>query len=99
MRRYDLQPSYLLLFDADDERLKGLQFHIEQGDYFPFLATIIGMLGESVAQCENADEESMQAKFVEGLKKDLLYLHEHYEITPRKERLAYTKEKVVRFHS
>ena len=98
MRVYTLLPSpYWIIRDGEEERLSRLKFHITEGDYFPFLATVIGMLGDTVARCEGAEEGSLQVEFVEGLKKDLLYLHENYVITPRKERLAYTKEKMVRF--
>jgi len=98
MSRYaPIRSPYWLLRDGDEERLARLHFHIEQGDYFPFLATVIAMLGDTVARCEGAEAGSMQVNFVEEMRKDLLYLHERYDITPRKKQLAYTKEKMVRF--
>ena len=98
MRTYAFLPSpYWIIRDGDDDRITRLKFHITEGDYFPFLATIIGMLGDTVARCEGAEEGSLQIEFVEAVKKDLLYLHENYDITTRKERLAFTREKVMRF--
>ncbi|HYF28742.1 MAG TPA: hypothetical protein VEA36_00040 [Candidatus Paceibacterota bacterium] len=94
---YALRSRYWIIRDADEERLTRLTFHIEQGDYFPFLATVIGMLGETASRCGPAGMAQEQARFAEEMRKDLLHLHEHYTIAPRKVRLAYTKRKMVRF--
>lgn len=79
---------YWLLCDSDDERLARLQFHLEQDDYFPFLATVFGMFAEGSAG---------QAAFADEIRKDLIHLHERYRIVPRDTPLSYTKRKVVRF--
>lgn len=84
--------------DGDSDRLERLKFHIERGDYFPFLATVVGMLGDTVKTYGlPSDIAGTQAAFAEDMRKDLLYLHERYDITPKQQQLAYTKEKVVRF--
>lgn len=101
MRFYrPIRSEYWIIRDADDDRIERLAFHIERGDYFPFLATIIGMLGETVTS-EGTSSEAVkeQAAFAEQVRKDLLYLHERYVITPRTKKLAYTKEKMVRFEA
>lgn len=99
MHRYGPIPSpYWIIRDGDDARIERLKFHIERDDYFPFLATVVGMLSDTITTCNaSSDVMKTQSLFAEDLRKDLLYLHEHYAISPRKERLAYTKEKVVRF--
>lgn len=99
-RTYSYVPTYRVLRDAnDDARIKRLTFHIEQGDYFPFLATIIGFLKETLETCERTANENMpaQAAFAEEVRKDLLYLQEHYRITPLEKAIPYTKKKMVRF--
>lgn len=101
MRFYrPIRSEYWIIRDADDDRIERLAFHIERGDYFPFLATIIGMLAETVAT-EGASSEAAkeQAAFADEVRKDLLYLHERYVIMPRTKKLVYTNEKVVRFRT
>lgn len=99
MRAYGPIPSpYWILRDGDSDRIERLTFHIEQGDYFPFLATVIGMLADTIATGDpSSDPAKTQRAFAEDLRNDLMYLHEHYTITPRPQKLVYTKEKVVRF--
>lgn len=98
MRTYAIVSPYWIIRDGEREREERLAFHIERGDYFPFLATVVKMLGETAGTYGQPVEVALQqSTFAEDMRKDLLYLHEHYEIRPRTERLAFTKEKVVRF--
>jgi hypothetical protein len=90
-----LRSPYWIICDGD--RLERLHFHIEQGDYFPFLATVMGMLGETASRCGPAGIGQTQAEFAVDMRQDLIYLHEHYDIRPRKTRRAFAKEKMVRF--
>lgn len=92
-------PVFSILRDSeDDERIERLRYHISAGDYFPFLATIVGMLKETAEDCAHLlGHAGEQAKFADMLRDDLIYLHEHYELTPKERPISYSKKKVVRF--
>ncbi|MES2994976.1 MAG: hypothetical protein V4681_03020 [Patescibacteria group bacterium] len=91
-------PLFWVFRDADDDRIERLRFHIEQGDYFPFLATIVGMLRETASSCEAVvPEAGAQSTFAEDVRKDLIYLHENYTIAPKQEPTSFSKQKVTRF--
>lgn len=90
MRLYPERASvFWLLCDSDEERLARLAFHLAEDDYFPFLATVVGMFAEGGTEEQRA--------FADELRADLLHLHERYRIVPREKPLSYTREKVVRF--
>lgn len=99
MRTYGpIRSPYWIILDGDEARIERLRFHIERGDYFPFLATVFGMLGETIAAGTPLPEiAKTQAAFADDMRKDLLYLHERYDLAPKAKKLAYTKEKMVRF--
>ncbi len=93
---------FWLLHDAsDDARLERLKFHLEQGDYFPFLATVVGFLKETAESCapdsEMAKTIAQQAAFAEEVRKDLIYLHENYQLAPKEKPITYSPKKMVRF--
>ena len=91
---YVIRSPYWVIRDAASDRIERLTFHIDNGDYFPFLATVVGMLGETI---KAAGGDPMQASFAESTRQDLLWLHERYAITERDAPLGFTKRKVVRF--
>ncbi len=62
------------------KRIKSLEFHIEQGDYFGTLATILDMLRQGVATKE------VELEILKNLTGDLLHLQDHFIIIRRKER-------------
>ncbi len=96
-RLYTLAPTYRVCRDAPrDERMERLAFHIEHGDYFPFLATVIGFLKEAIEDC-GVSESATKAAFASDMQKDLLYLQEHYRLAPLDAPTPYTKAKMVRF--
>jgi hypothetical protein len=71
---------------SDDERLEKLKFHLDTGDYFPMLATILGFVQETVTECECADVADilpMETRIVRDTRKDLMYLHSNYHIVPK----------------
>ena len=93
-------PCFWTIRDAaDDERIRRLTFHVSQGDYFPFLATIVGFLKETAEGCASASDPIIrqQAAFAEEVRKDLIYLHEHYQLMKKEVPSVYTTKKVVRF--
>ncbi len=98
-RSYTLSPVFFLFRDSvEDARLERLAFHIEQGDYFPFLATVLGFLKETVEGSSAAsDLDRAQAAFAGEMREDLLYLQEHYRIVPAEKPVPYTRAKMVRF--
>ncbi|HEY0947962.1 MAG TPA: hypothetical protein VGE53_00520 [Candidatus Paceibacterota bacterium] len=98
MRTYSLIPiSWLLRDESDDERLKRLRFHIEQGDYFPFLASVIGFLEEAARACTGDPDNKTKADFAASVRKDLIHLHEHYQLKESKAPRTYSTRKMVRF--
>ena len=69
---------------SDYERLNALTFHVETGDYFPSLATLLGFVEETLAGADSAQESiSIQLEAVRAARKDLHYLHDHCRIEPR----------------
>lgn len=69
---------------SEYERLNVLAFHIETGDYFPFLATLLGFVEETLTREDDTQESiSIQLAAVKSARKDLQYLHNHCRIEPR----------------
>ena len=90
---YQLSCSYWLFNDSPRE--ERLAFHIESGDYFPYLASVIGLLKDAARTC-NAIPEAHGA-FIEDIQEDLLHLQERYDIVPKETPLSYTRKKMLRF--
>jgi len=69
----------------EPERLKELQFHLESGDYFPLLSTVLGFLEEGMRKCEMGvlAFAPIEADVLEKFRKDLIYLHKNYDIQPK----------------
>jgi hypothetical protein len=58
------------------KRIKALDFHVEAGDYFGTLATLLDLLRQGIVKKEKKEKEILAA-----LVGDLLYLQNHYKIT------------------
>lgn len=56
------------------KRIKALEFHIEHGDYFGTLATLLNLLQQGIVKKE--DEELI----LKNLTGDLVYLQDHFTI-------------------
>lgn len=83
----DIQPNILVLDDSQDtaEQLKQFVFHVENGDYFAMLATLLGFVEETASKLQEKDEAMKIAEMqIARLRKNLQYLHENYNITPKK---------------
>ena len=85
----DITLTRALLFrdqPIDDERKERLDFHLNTGDYFPMLATILGFAQENVQDCacsaEDGEIASIEKDVLEKTRKDLMYLHQNYRIVP-----------------
>lgn len=92
--------AYWVIADspADAERLARLRFHIEAGDYFPFVATVLGFVKDTLSgRGELTPLERMQSEQIDALRKDLIHIHERYDLIPKKAPLSYSDKKVVRF--
>ncbi|MEK9160679.1 MAG: hypothetical protein AAB440_01405 [Patescibacteria group bacterium] len=80
-RVYVLSPLFYTFRDAaDDHRIERLEFHVKSGDYFPMLATILGFVEETIAQCGKSELAERQYTLLKDVKKDLTHLHQKYEI-------------------
>jgi hypothetical protein len=81
-----LRRHYWLVRDKPaDERRATLMRHIESGDYFAVLATILGFLEETVRACheQQTPMDITQVRVIESLREDLKFLHESYRIVPK----------------
>ena len=63
--------------EMDNKKIKALQSHIEQGDYFGTLATILDLLRQGLVKKE------LEREILKGLTDDLLYLQDHFKIVKR----------------
>lgn len=72
----------------DETQIERLQFHLDTGDYFRVLATIMGFLEETVENgCATVPKEmiDLQCQALTHFRKDLAYLYDHYEILPKQQ--------------
>ncbi len=66
-------------------RMERLSFHLESGDYFPMLATLLGFVQETVQNCSCGlmqDVVPIETDTLKAARKDLMYLHRNYKIVP-----------------
>lgn len=68
------------LGDSPEEaaRLARLRYHLRTGDYFAFLATIFGILEDSLVNGSASPGE--QLALVKNMRKDLVYLQQECQI-------------------
>jgi len=81
--------NILILQDSKDEsgEIKQLIFHVENGDYFAMLSTLLGFVEETASKLEEKDEAMKIAEMqIARLRANLKYLHENYTITPKKKK-------------
>lgn len=65
----------------DYERQNALTFHIETGDYFLFLSTLLGFAEETLATGDRSQNLiPIQIEAIRAARKDLQYLNDHYRI-------------------
>ena len=71
--------------DTEPERIQQLEYHIETGDYFPLLSTVLGFMEETMQECETGTLSliPMEADVIRQMRKDLVHLHTHYDILPK----------------
>lgn len=62
-----------------------LLFHVEKGDYFAVIATLLGFVEDSAHELQEKDEAMRIAENqIMQLRQNLIFLQEHYNITPKK---------------
>ena len=69
----------------EEERIERLSYHLQTGDYFPMLATVLGFVQESVQECSCSSEDRLaplERDVLKGTRHDLMYLHKNYRIVP-----------------
>lgn len=69
------------------KRIKSLEFHVEQGDYFGTIATVLDLLRQGVAQ------KGLEKKILKNLTTDLLYLQDRFTIV-KQEKTLYIDGKI-----
>ncbi len=82
-----IHSNILIIQDAEDAEgeLKQLIFHVENGDYFAMLSTLLGFVEETAGKLQEKDEAMKIAEIqIARLRENLKYLHENYTITPKK---------------
>lgn len=82
---YARTPRYFLVRDGDGKPSDRLLFHVEHGDYFPTLATILGLIADQLQTSITNGElpTAYQISTLETMREDLLYLWKHFRIEPK----------------
>jgi hypothetical protein len=83
---YSLLSSMQFLRDAPagEARIERLKYHLETGDYFLFLSTVLGFAQETLAECTcaaNSELTPLEVNALENARKDLEYLQKNFGIT------------------
>ncbi|MEZ4104420.1 MAG: hypothetical protein R3B60_03990 [Candidatus Paceibacterota bacterium] len=81
-RQYIIKSPYWQVRDGDDnlENLDQLHFHVQAGDYFSTLATILGFVEEMIMEQDTKNAMAYELKVLRQVKKDLLYLNANFDI-------------------
>ena len=71
--------------ESEEERRARLTFHLASGDFFNTVATLVGFLEGSLLEhsTENPQLTAQEVRLAQALRKDLMYLNEHYRIEPK----------------
>ena len=79
-------PLYFIRDLPQDEGHERLLFHIQTGDYFSVINSVLGFCEEEVVS-HFEDAEMAKGSSLLGairiVRKDLQYLHNHYQIVPK----------------
>lgn len=86
---YEIKSPYWFVRDKqndEQENLEELHFHVQVGDYFSTLATILGFVEEMILEQDAKKVMTYELKVLRQVKKDLLYLNANFDIKPKKEK-------------
>lgn len=80
-----LDTNILILEDSsEDGEIHQLIFHVETGDYFAMLSTLLGFVEETAGKLQEQDEAMKIAEMqIARLRANLKYLQDNYVITPK----------------
>jgi hypothetical protein len=73
---YEISDKFQVLRDSP----KRIDFHIRTGDYFSFLATMLGIIEDRMTNGEDIEE---CVRMAHELRTDLRYVQANYAIRPR----------------
>jgi hypothetical protein len=79
----DTASVYGMIESVSDDAHARLLFHVNTGDYFAVLATVLGFVEESLVERTASRLEEKEVALVQKLRENLIYLHEHYRIEPK----------------
>lgn len=80
MATYSIRQNIGYLLNDSPEHL---DFHVKTGDYFAFVATLMGFVEESLARCDSGNVSEYEKKIAREMRNDLQYVHSNYKIVPR----------------
>ena len=84
---YTIVSSSLTIRDGDDMMIteERLKYHVETGDCFNMIATVLGFLEESLRQHgeKNPELETKEVEAARALRERLQFLNQHYCIKPK----------------
>lgn len=82
-----MSPVYWYINESpkDDEKYDSLLYHVNSGDYFSTLATIIGFFLEEMKTSEKkyGNIEKLYISIASGVMDELKYLQKHFKITTK----------------
>ncbi len=65
-------------------REQQVKFHIEAGDYFSTLATVLGLVQDAFSGMSHVkDSHTLSLQALNNLKNELLFLQKHYKIVEK----------------
>lgn len=77
IKKYKIRNFAWLVKDQED-----IKFHLDEGDYFGTLATILNLVKDKLKQ-DGLKDVSKIEEILHDLKKDLLHLQQNYQIIPK----------------
>lgn len=80
---YNIKSPYWFVRDKqsdEQDNLEELHFHVQAGDYFSTLATILGFVEEMILEQDEKNVMTYELKVLRRVKKDLLYLNANFDI-------------------
>ena len=81
---YTIAPRRFYIHDQPSAE-EHIDFHVQSGDYFATLATIIAVIAEFLSENAGTHEspQSFQLSALQSIKSDLMYLDKKYKIVPK----------------
>ena len=76
---YTFTEQFKILLDSPQQ----IDFHIRSGDYFAFLATMMGFMEEALSVCAHDEIVDQQRKLARELRHDLRYVQANYQVSAR----------------